>query len=54
MDGIKISVTKFEDMVRHTSEHVWCGILKREFKTKKNTLSEWRALIEQIKARPAK
>lgn len=55
MDGIKLSVTKFEEMmVKGTPDHTFCGILKREFKHKKLTLSEWRALIEEIKARPAK
>lgn len=54
MDGIKLSITKFEQMVKHTTDHIWCGILKREYGNKKNTYSEWMAVIEEIKARPAK
>jgi hypothetical protein len=54
MDGIKISVEKFGTLIQQTEDEVWYGILKREFKNKKNTFSEWKALIETLKARPAK
>ena len=54
MDGIKISAAKFETMVMNTVDHVWCGILKRRFKLKKNTYSEWKAIIESLKNEPAK
>ena len=53
-DTIKISVTKFEDQISHTDNHIWFGILKREFWNKKHTIKEWFDVIESLKARPAK
>lgn len=49
MDGIKIPVTKFEQYIRKTDDWVWYGVLKRDYKTQKHTLSEWRAIINTLK-----
>jgi len=53
-DTIQISITKFETHINHTPNHVWYGILKREFWNKKYTLKGWFDVIETIKSRPAK
>jgi hypothetical protein len=54
MDGIIISITAFEKYIINTSDHVWYGILRREFKNKKYTLSGWKEVLNELKARPAK
>lgn len=54
MDGIKIPVTKFEQYIINTHDHVWYGILKRSYKDKKYTLSEWREVINTLKSTPAR
>lgn len=53
MDGIKIAVSKFEQYIKHTENDIWFGILKREYATKKYTVSEWHQIIESLKNRPA-
>ena len=53
-DTIKISASKFEGHINHTDNHIWFGIIKREFWNKKFTLKEWYDVIESIKSRPAK
>lgn len=49
MDGIKLAVTKLEPILKGTDDYIFYGILKREHKIAKNTLSEWKAIIEQLK-----
>lgn len=53
MDGIKLAVTKIEKFLANTDDHVWYGILKRRFRTTKATLSEWKAIIEDLKKEKA-
>lgn len=52
MNGIKLAVTKVESLLS-PEDHIYYGILKREFKKSKYTLAEWQALIQDLKARPA-
>lgn len=54
MDGIKLSVKNFEKYIIGTDDHIWFGILKRSYWDKKNTLSEWRQIIAELKTKPAK
>ena len=55
MDGvIKLAPEKFEPYILGTADHIWFGILKREFKTKKHTVKEWWDVIETLKSRPVK
>lgn len=54
MDGVVISVSAFEKHLANTKDHVYFGILKREFKNKKNTVSGWKEVINSLKSRPAK
>lgn len=49
LDGIKIPVTKFEHYIFKTDDWIWYGILKRDYKNKKHTLSEWRAIVNSLK-----
>jgi hypothetical protein len=52
MDGIVISVTAFEKYIVNTRDHIWYGILRREFKNKKNTVLGWKQVLESLKSRP--
>lgn len=54
MDGIKLAVTKFEQVIQHTDDHVYYGILKRRFWDKKYTTSEWFAVLDKLKKEPVK
>jgi len=53
MEDIKISVTKFESKIRHTSNHIYFGILKRRFWEKKYTVAEWFTILDELKKEPA-
>ena len=53
MDGFKMSVTAFETYLKNTVDHIWYGILKREFSTQKHTPNEWKQIVESLKHRPA-
>jgi hypothetical protein len=53
MEDIKIAVTKFEQFIDKTDEHIWYGILKRRFAKIKHTRAEWFDIINSIKNEPA-
>jgi hypothetical protein len=48
---LKIPVTKFEQHVVNTPDHIYYGILKREFGTRKLSVGEWKALTNLVKER---
>ena len=52
MNDIVISVTAFEKYIANTKDHVWYGILCREFKNKKHTVSGWKQVLSDLKSRP--
>lgn len=53
MEDIKLSVSKFESKIRYTPNHVYFGILKRDYWDHKHTIEEWFAIIEHLKKQPA-
>jgi hypothetical protein len=50
-DANKIAVTSFEPWIANTFDHVWYGVLKREYWDKKHTVKGWFSVLADLKKR---